>query len=124
MWKAPNRPNNQITQDYNDGIVTVYRVENVSQPGCRPVEGLIKKVAMRYAEQRLGINRYYAGRQNQIEIEKVVRVQRAGGINNQDVAIIDDKQYRVDWVQSVPDVYPPSLDLTLVKIEQKYEVTK
>lgn len=123
MWKAPNRPRHEITQGYGDGMVTVYTVQNIAAPGLRSQEGLVKKITLRYEEQRLGIQRYYSGRQNQVEIQRVLRVPRAGNVSTQDVAITQDgKQYRIDLVQAVTDVYPPSVDLTLAKIEQQYEV--
>lgn len=123
MWKAPNKPGHEITQGYGDGVVTVYAVQNIAAPGLRPQEGLIKKITLRYEEQRLGIQRYYSGRQNQVEIQRVLRVPRAGDVSTQDVAITQDgKQYRIDLVQAVTDVYPASVDLTLAKIEQQYEV--
>ena len=122
-WKVPNRPTNDITQSFNDGIVTIYSVENSAPPGYRPAESLARKVALRYAEQRLGINRLYMSRQNQAEIERVLRVPRVESISNQDVAITESgKQYRIDYAQSVADVWPPSLDLSLPKVEQEYEV--
>lgn len=122
-WKAPNRPTNDITQSFNDGVVTIYAVENSAPPGYRPSEQLTKKVALRYAEQRLGINRLYMSRQNQAEIERVLRVPRVESISNQDVAVTETgKQYRIDYAQSVADVWPPSLDLSLTKVEQEYEV--
>ena len=122
-WKVPNRPANDITQSFNDGVVTIYAVENSAPPGYRPSEQLTKKVALRYAEQRLGINRLYMSRQNQAEIERVLRVPRVESISNQDVAVTETgKQYRIDYAQSVADVWPPSLDLSLTKVEQEYEV--
>lgn len=122
-WKAPNRPANNITQSFNDGVVTIYSVENSAPPGYRPAESLTRKVALRYAEQRLGINRLYMSRQNQAEIERVLRVPRVESISNQDVAVTETgKQYRIDYAQSVADVWPPSLDLSLTKVEQEYEV--
>lgn len=124
-WKAPTRPKNDngVTQNYGDGIVTVYEVTNTAQPGYKPVEGLSKKVSLRYEEQRLGIQRYYSGSQNQVEIERVIRTPRAGNVNNQDVAITEDgRQYRIEMVQSVLGIYPESIDITLAKIEQEYEV--
>ena len=46
-----------------------------------------------------------------------------GRISTQDVAVTEDgRQYRVDWVQSVRDVYPPSVDLTLAAVEQGYKL--
>ena len=128
MWKAPYRPaENQITQVYDDGIVKIYSVSDEAQPGKMPVPKLDPQplFTLRYQEQRLGITRYYNALQNQIQIERVVRVQRAGTVTNQNVAITEDgKQYAINMVQSVTDVYPQSLDLTLSKIEQEYDVSQ
>lgn len=119
MWKAPNRPNHEITQPYNDGMVTIFAAKDVAKPGYAPQVELTKKVTLPYAEQRLGIQRYYQGMQNQMEIERVIRVPKSVLVNSQDVAQTEDgRKYRIDLVQNVLDVYPPSLDLTLVKVSQ------
>lgn len=122
MWKAPNRPNKQISQTFNDGIVTVYAVRDKADPGHRPDRELVKKTTLRFAERRLGVQRYYSGKQNQIEISRIVRVQKRQEISNQDIAIIEGVQYRVDMVQHAFDVYPACMDLTLTTIEQKYKI--
>ena len=119
MWKAPNRPNHEITQPYNDGMVTIFAAKDVAKPGYAPQVELTKKVTLPYAEQRLGIQRYYQGMQNQMEIERVIRVPKSVPVNSQDVAETEDgRKYRIDLVQNVLDVYPPSMDLTLVKVSQ------
>ena len=113
----------EVTQNFCDGVATVYAVTDNAKPGYQPQPGLVKKVTLRYQEQRLGVQRYYDAMQNQIQVERVIRVPRYGVITNQDVAVTEDKrQYRIDLVQNASDVYPPSLDLTLTKIEQEYEV--
>ena len=44
-------------------------------------------------------------------------------VSSQDVAVTQDgRQYRIDLVQRVQDVSPPSMDLTLAKVEQRWEV--
>lgn len=122
MWTAPNRPSNQITQSYNDGIVAICSVTDEAKPGYKPVEGLAVKIRLRYEEQRLGINRLYMSRQNQAEVTRVLRVPKSEKINTQDVAVTEDgKQYRIDVVQSVPDIFPPSIDISLVSVKQKFE---
>nr|DAU25784.1 MAG TPA: hypothetical protein [Caudoviricetes sp.] len=122
MWKAPQRPKHEITQGFSDGIVTIYAVENVAQPGYKPQEGLKKKITLRYAERQLGINRLYLSRQNQAEIERVLRVPDAGSINTQNVAVTEDgQQYRIALGQKVADVWPPCVDISLVQVKQKYE---
>ena len=123
MWKEPFRPNDGITQGFNDGVVTIYTVDNTAEPGYKPVEGLKKKISLRYEERRLGIQRYYNAQQNQMQVERVLRVPKAGRITSQDVAITEDgEQYRIDLIQKADDVYPSALDLTLLKTVQKYEV--
>lgn len=123
MWRAPNRPNHEITESYNDGIVNIYSVQDGAAPGYRPVPVLVLVKRMRYQERYLGINRLYSGRQNQVDIQRIVRVQKVPGVSNQNVAITEDgQQYRIDSVQDVIGAYPPSLDLTLATVEQKYEV--
>lgn len=126
-WKAPYRPrtDNGVTQNFCDGVVKIYSVTDGAQPGYQPQPVLALKCTLRYEEQRLGIQRYYSAAQNQIEVERVIRVPLAGAITNQDVAITEDgRRYRIDLVQVVTDAYPPSLDLTLVKYDQGVEVSK
>lgn len=119
MWKTPYRAKGEVTQRFNDGIVRIYRVEDTAEPGYAPVETPTEKIRLAYEERRLGITRYFAGAQNQLRIDRVLRVQRAGKVSTQDIAVTEDGQnYRVDLVQSVPDVWPESVDLTLTKIEQ------
>lgn len=124
MWQAPHRPKGEITQSYNDGLVTVFEQTDAAQPGYQPRPELTKKVSLRYAERRLGIQRYYSAAQSQQRVERVLRVPKSGQVNSQDVAKTEDgRLYRISLVQSVPDVFPPSMDLTLVRIEQSAEVT-
>ena len=127
-WRAPTRPTeNQITQCYDDGVVTVYAVTDAAEPGYQPRPQLVQppKAVLRYEEQRLGLQRYYEALQNQIQVERVIRTPRYGQITNQDVAVTEDgRQYRIDLVQTVQDVWPASQDLTLERIDQIYDVSK
>ena len=123
-WKAPYRPGSKVTQAYNDGVVTVYAVTDAARPGYQPKPTLTPKAVLRYEEQRLGIQRFYSGKQNQVELERVIRTPRLNCVSSQDVAVTEDgRQYRIDMVQSVPDVWPASMDLTLAKVTQQYGVS-
>ena len=123
-WKAPYRPKGEISQSYNDGVVTVYAVTDSGPPGGLPVEKPVKKAVLRYEERRLGLQRYYAGKQNQVEVERVLRTPRRRDVSSQDLAVTEDGvQYRIDLVQSAADVFPPSMDLTLTRIDQNYDVS-
>ena len=119
-WKAPGRPEHKITQSYNDGMLTVYTVSDEAAPGRQPVRRLTELVKLPYETRRVGIQRYYAAAQNQTKVQRVLRVPHSGKpVTNRCLADTEDgSRYRIDLVQSVPDVYPPSDDLTLVVYEQ------
>ena len=125
MRKTPFRPDDRrITQSYRDGVVRIYPVTDGAAPGCQPRPVLAPLLeTLFYQERRVGLQRYYAGRQAQVEVERVIRTQLRPAVNPQCVAVTEDGvQYGIELVQQVQDVYPPSMDLTLVRIEQKYEV--
>ena len=116
----PYRVNNEITQNFGDGVVKIYTVTDEAAPGYAPAEKRTLKVTLRYQEQRLGINRLYQAKQLQTEIERVIRVPRSRvEVTNRDQAQTENGVwYRVESVQSADDAYPPSLDIALVRIEQ------
>ena len=120
--KTPFRPrtDEKITQAYNDGVVTIYTVTDGAASGYLPAPSLTEAVTLAYQERKLGIKRYYDAKQNQIHAERVIRVPRSPvSIDNQNVAKTEDGAYhRIDLVQIVPDVFPPSLDLTLTVYTQ------
>ena len=116
----PYRPNADVTQSFNDGLVTVYSVTDTAAAGYKPLETLTEKIKLPYEERRLGVQRYYAGRQNQIEVERVLRVPVGDErVTSQDIAVTEDgTRYRIDLVQLVTDVFPRCVDLTLVRWSQ------
>lgn len=120
MWKAPNRPKHEISQSFNSGLVTIRKIKDTGEPGRLPVATAMYEKTLRYEERKLGIQRYYSGKQNQIEVTRVIRVPDAGVITNQDEAVTEDGNvYKIVMVQMVPDVYPRCLDLTLSEVLQK-----
>lgn len=125
MWKAPNRPHKAISQTFNDGAVTICTVTDSAELGKRPVAKLTKRVLLHYEERKLGINRFYAAKQNNVQVERVLRVPKAIAIDTADAAITEDGTvYEIEQVQTVDGVYPACLDLTLKRMTRGYEVAK
>lgn len=121
MWRKPNRPKNEISQTFNDGVLTVYSVDVGVVPDYETLNGLTKKSMLHYSERRMGVQRYYAGIQAQTKIDRVLRCQDAGLVEPHDVVITESgKHYLVQLVQSCYDVYPPSVDVSLAAIVQQY----
>lgn len=122
MRKTPYLPSNEITQAYNDGVVRIYTLTDAARPGYMPQPQATLKTTLRYEEQRLGLQRYYQSKQNMIDVERVIRTPRTGTVSSQDMAVTEDgKRYHIALVQTVEGVYPPSVDITLAKIEQRFE---
>lgn len=118
--KLPFRPGNEISQSFNDGIARIYRLTDKAPPGYLPDPQPELVAALRYAEQRLGVTRYYAAQQNNVQIEKVIRIPAGAPVAAQDVVVTEDgAQFDVNLVQTVPSVWPASLDLTLTATQQK-----
>ena len=66
MRKAkPTRPAAEITQPFNDGLVRICTLSDAETGGMQPKVTGVLRLTLRYAEQRLGINRLYLARQNQ-----------------------------------------------------------
>ena len=125
MHKLPNRPAGDVSQTFSDGYVDIYKTTNGSQAGYKAVEKLMPNpLHLRYNEQRTGVTRYYAAKQANIQIERVLRMPDCGAwIDTQSVAVTEDgMQYRIEQVQTVIDSYPRSLDISLSRIVQRLEV--
>lgn len=132
--QLPFRPGNEISQSFNSGLASIYAVTDTAQPGYRPAETPTLTVKLPFENIKLGIQRYYEAKQNQVEIERVIRVPNPGPqylISNQDIVQLNEwileegespKQYRIELVQMAEGIYPPSLDLTLSRIEQEYSL--
>lgn len=112
--KLPFRPSNEISQPFSDGSVTIYRVPETFQPGYLAQPRAEKLGFARYAEQRMGILRYNAARENGIQVERVIRIPAGIHVLPKDAVVTENgRTYVVDMVQKVIGVYPPCLDLTL-----------
>lgn len=134
MRQRPFRPDAAVTQAFNDGVVSISWVWAGSS-GAMPVKHPERKIVLPYAERRMGIARYYDALQAQARVDRVLRVpdpgevvasngttETRGRVNTQDLAVTEDgRQYEIELVQTVPDVFPKCLDLTLRAIEPIYE---
>lgn len=112
-------------QSFEDGIVGIYKVGDLAEPGDMPSEGLILKNFLRYHERTVGMGRYYAAMQNNIKVDFVIRCPEVRGLSEKatDILVailIDGQQYKVMQIQYIEDAQPPSMDLTLERLGESY----
>ena len=74
MWKKPSRPDHAVSQTFNAGVVTIYRVTDAAQPGYKPQPRTAELVMLPYDARTVGVSRYYAARQAQVQLDRVLRV--------------------------------------------------
>ena len=115
-------------ESFSDGMVSVYKVTDLAQPGDLPVEGLVLKQTLRYKERTVGLNRFYAALQNNIKVDFVIRCPEVRGLSekNTDILVailIDGQQYRVMQIQYIEDAQPPSMDMTLERLGENYAIS-
>ena len=112
-----------LTQQFNDGIVNIYSVGNVAEPGNKPKDGLTIKVSnLRYEERTVGMSRFWTAKQEQAQISQLVRVQRIDSVTTHDVVILNGQQYDIKQFQYIQDIEPPCMDLSLERLEVAYEI--
>lgn len=114
-----------ITQTFNDGVLRVYKVENISDKGDKPKDGLVPRLlsTIPYEERTVGITRNHLAKQEQSSIEQLVRIPRLN-ISVHDVVILNGKQYDIYQSQNINNVEPRCLDLSLERLETAYEVVE
>jgi hypothetical protein len=112
------------TQTFNDGVAKIYKVDNISAPGNLPKQGLVvKHEKLRYSEEKVGITRFYSGMQAKIKIDSLLRFPRINSVKSLDILIPNDgNQYKIAQIQYPQDIYPPSMDLSLERLEEAYEI--
>lgn len=106
------------------GIVKLYALENTAAAGFMPVEKLVEKETAYYSYSTAGITRIYAAMGANREFDMVIRCHNMVSLpNGVRYAIPEDGlQYRIDPARAIYD--EDAIDLTLVRLEDFYDVVK
>lgn len=116
-------PKQTLTQTYNDGIAKICEVTNIAAPGEMPKDGLKEKIKLRYAERTVGMSRFWSAMQAHARIDLLIRTPQIRSVNVHDVVVLmDGEQYEIKQIQYPKDIEPPSMDLSLTRLETKYEI--
>ena len=109
-------------QTFNDGIANIKMVKNIASVGRLPVLDSDPKAILPYEERTVGMSRFWTASQDNTKIERMLRFPRLDTVVRNDVVIpTDGKPYNIVQVQYPPDISPPSMDLSLERIEVAYE---
>ena len=110
-------------ETFGDGYLRICRVDNIAAPGDMPKDGLYIKRRLPFGEKVVGIYRFHAAMQDNVRIDRMVSCPLHPGVSTQDVAVLPDgQQYKIKQVQSKRDTNPPSMLLSLERLEENYDL--
>lgn len=102
---------------YDDGILKIYRVENVAEAGKKPVLKLYFKGRYYYHQETLGYGRYYAALNAGQRISAVFAVPGWEDIQAEDICVPEDgQQYKVQITQRAKD--EDGIQMTRITLER------
>lgn len=102
-----------------NGILTLYELRNVAEPGLRPKEVLVSIGQAYYFERVVGVTRAYAAMSANQRIDKLIRCCKIiVPVSAEYVILEDGLQYRISLKQQVG----MDVDLTLVHVEDLLNV--
>lgn len=102
---------------FDDGILKIYSVENIAEPGMKPRHGLKFKSEHYFGFETIGIRRHYAAKQANEQITNLVRIWEDRKVSAEDICILEDgKQYRCAFVQHMED--EDGLKITKITLER------
>ncbi len=92
---------------FNDGIVDFYETDENDE--------IISNTRLRYRfhEKKIGVNRYYAARSNDIELSKLIAIHRNDYITPAFAAVIGKTRYKIEQVQNNRTTNPSTTELSL-----------
>ncbi len=117
-------------QRFDDGLLRVYRLENIAPPGEYPEDGLTLLYTLPYRERTVGVQRHWLAAEAKVKISHLLRCPRPPdtpthkrAISTADVVQLrDGLQYAIRQIQYPEDILPPVMDLTLELSAQQWEV--
>lgn len=109
-------------ESYNDGVVKIFKTENIAEPGKKPIEKPIQKASFRFRERTVGNTKFLGGKQYGVEIERLIRcplnrklVSPHDLAEIQDISDNESYRYEIEQIQYPENVYPRVMDLSLVR---------
>ena len=100
-----NRKDEFLT--FNDGIVNIFDTDDDDEI----ITASRKYYA--YGERSLGVKRFYAAYQNDIELERVIHIHYLPDMTTQKAVVIDNTRYKVEQVQHFKNTKPRCTVLSL-----------
>ena len=114
---------------FDGGLVKVYKITEISEPGDLPTEGLEFQSAYHFEERSIGMTRSYMAMQSNAKVDRLIRIWQDRAVTVGCVCVITDgietdTQYRVAANQhTVNENRLKVTDLTLERLGTLYDIS-
>lgn len=108
-------------ETFNDGIVWIYKLVDVSLPGFKPVfkPSLHNKYPFGY--KTIGVKRNYDAMQAGVRLDEMISIMQDKSISTQDIAVVNGVQYDIKQAQHMNNTSPHTSLLSLQRLEEVYD---
>ena len=107
---------------FDDGILKIYQVKNVSEAGAMPRQKLVKAGTYHYGSDTVYYKRYYTAKQAGYQADTMVHIWYAPEIESLDIVVLEDgDQYKIAQVQHGKEEGLRVTWLTLERLMEDYE---
>lgn len=99
-------------EEFNDGLAAVFKENDEGK--------LERRIAadLRFGEENVSIQRHYAAKVSDEQVDKMIHVQLQKNITVHDIVVIKEEQFDVEKIDQLKDTMPPITKLSLVKLEK------
>lgn len=105
---------------FDDGILKIYDIRNISEFGMKPVVGLRYRSSHCFGYETVSITRYYTAMQSNNQISDVVHIWQDREITAKNICVMEDgSQYRCQFVQHMEN--EDGLRITKITLERLNE---
>lgn len=106
---------------FDDGELTIFRLEDTAETGCRPDLRLIKKASCYYGEEEVFYRRFLAAKQVGESIDRLVHIWPEAVEATDIVTLGDGEQYRITQIQRGKKNGLDIMWLSLERSKEQYE---
>lgn len=107
-------------ETFNDGIIKIYEIKDVSLPGDRPCMRPVLYREHSFEYRTIGVKRNYEAMQASVRLDEMVKIHLDRGTSPQQIAVIDGIQYNVVQTQHRTNTLPPTSLVSLQRREEYY----
>ena len=114
-------------QCFPDGVADIYARSLSGGDGGLPDYPVISggvvtngtlRCSLRFREKKVGLTRYYAALNEDIQIDKIIVTLFNPAVSRLDVVVIGAELYQIRQIQNTAGEYPETMDLSLERIDE------